>query len=354
MLLIRRFEERVVELVNANEIAGVTHEYVGQEAVAAGVCAALRPDDVITSTHRGHGHLIAKGADVRRMMAELLGRVDGLNRAPRRLDAHRRPRRSGSTAPTGSSPRARRSPPARRGASRVDGSGRDRRHVLRRRRRQPGRAARDDEPGRALEAAGGLRLREQRLRRDAGRRSARPPARSSSAPPRTAWPPSGSTAWTSRRCSRRPRRAVARAARGRRPDVPRVPDLPLLRPPHRRADDEARLPQRRGDRGAGACATRSPSRARALGEAERERIARGGRGAARRRASRSPARARGPTRRTRSSTCTRPASRPREGRRRDDAGPVPAGARQGAPRRDGRRPERLRASARTSARRCAA
>jgi pyruvate dehydrogenase E1 component alpha subunit len=80
MRTIRRFEERVVDLVNANEIAGVTHEYVGQEAVATGVCAALRHDDVITSTHRGHGHVIAKGADVRRMMAELLGRVDGLNR----------------------------------------------------------------------------------------------------------------------------------------------------------------------------------------------------------------------------------------------------------------------------------
>ena len=80
MRTIRRFEERVVDLVNANEIAGVTHEYVGQEAVATGVCAALERDDVITSTHRGHGHLIAKGADVRRMMAELLGRIDGLNR----------------------------------------------------------------------------------------------------------------------------------------------------------------------------------------------------------------------------------------------------------------------------------
>jgi TPP-dependent pyruvate/acetoin dehydrogenase alpha subunit len=80
MRTIRRFEERVVDLVNANEIAGVTHEYVGQEAVATGVCAALRRDDVITSTHRGHGHVIAKGADVARMMAELLGRVDGLNR----------------------------------------------------------------------------------------------------------------------------------------------------------------------------------------------------------------------------------------------------------------------------------
>jgi TPP-dependent pyruvate/acetoin dehydrogenase alpha subunit len=80
MRTIRRFEERIVDLVNANEIAGVTHEYVGQEAVATGVCAALSRDDVITSTHRGHGHVIAKGAEVRRMMAELFGRVDGLNR----------------------------------------------------------------------------------------------------------------------------------------------------------------------------------------------------------------------------------------------------------------------------------
>lgn len=81
MLLIRRFEERVVTLVNANEIAGVTHEYIGQEAVATGVCAALREHDVLTSTHRGHGHLIARGADPRRMMAELLGRTTGLNKA---------------------------------------------------------------------------------------------------------------------------------------------------------------------------------------------------------------------------------------------------------------------------------
>jgi TPP-dependent pyruvate/acetoin dehydrogenase alpha subunit len=79
MRMIRRFEERVVGLVNANEIAGVTHEYVGQEAVATGVCAALGPADVITSTHRGHGHVIAKGADISRMMAELLGRESGLN-----------------------------------------------------------------------------------------------------------------------------------------------------------------------------------------------------------------------------------------------------------------------------------
>ncbi len=80
MWLIRRFEERVVQLVNANEIAGTTHEYVGEEAVAVGICSALGADDVITSTHRGHGHIIAKGGDPRRMMAELFGRVTGYNR----------------------------------------------------------------------------------------------------------------------------------------------------------------------------------------------------------------------------------------------------------------------------------
>jgi len=80
MLRIRRFEERVIRLVNENEIAGVTHEYIGQEAVAVGVCAALNKDDVITSTHRGHGHIIAKGGHVNRMMAELFARVTGYNR----------------------------------------------------------------------------------------------------------------------------------------------------------------------------------------------------------------------------------------------------------------------------------
>jgi pyruvate dehydrogenase E1 component alpha subunit len=78
--LIRRFEERVVQLVAANEISGVTHEYIGQEAVATGVCAALRADDKLTSTHRGHGHLLARGASPAGMMAELMGRITGLNR----------------------------------------------------------------------------------------------------------------------------------------------------------------------------------------------------------------------------------------------------------------------------------
>ncbi|MEU4365872.1 thiamine pyrophosphate-dependent dehydrogenase E1 component subunit alpha [Micromonospora chersina] len=78
--LIRRFEERAVELVDAGEIVGGIHPYLGQEGVAAGVCAALRPADLVTGTHRGHGHVLAKGADPARMLAELCGRVTGLNR----------------------------------------------------------------------------------------------------------------------------------------------------------------------------------------------------------------------------------------------------------------------------------
>ncbi|WP_412542473.1 thiamine pyrophosphate-dependent dehydrogenase E1 component subunit alpha [Longispora sp. K20-0274] len=77
--LIRRFEERAIELVRSGEIVGGIHPYIGQEAIAAGVCGALRRDDIITSTHRGHGHVLAKGADPVRMMAELAGRSTGLN-----------------------------------------------------------------------------------------------------------------------------------------------------------------------------------------------------------------------------------------------------------------------------------
>jgi TPP-dependent pyruvate/acetoin dehydrogenase alpha subunit len=80
MRLIRGFEELALELVKAEVIAGGIHPCIGQEAVAVGVCAALRADDQITSTHRGHGHVLAKGADPRRMLAELAGRTGGLNR----------------------------------------------------------------------------------------------------------------------------------------------------------------------------------------------------------------------------------------------------------------------------------
>ena len=77
MILIREFDERAIQLRLAGKIYGAVHPYVGQEAVAVGVCARLSVTDRVTSTHRGHGHCIAKGADVRRMMAELFGRVDG-------------------------------------------------------------------------------------------------------------------------------------------------------------------------------------------------------------------------------------------------------------------------------------
>ena len=77
MLTIRRFEERASDDYHAGKIYGVVHCYIGEEAVAVGVCGALERSDQIISTHRGHGHCIAKGADLNRMMAELYGRQDG-------------------------------------------------------------------------------------------------------------------------------------------------------------------------------------------------------------------------------------------------------------------------------------
>lgn len=80
MGLVREFEERLRTLVERGVPVGPVHFYTGQEAVAVGVCAALRRSDWIASTHRGHGHCIAKGVDVRAMMAELYGKSTGTNR----------------------------------------------------------------------------------------------------------------------------------------------------------------------------------------------------------------------------------------------------------------------------------
>lgn len=80
MMTIRRFEEAVLEVYLQGLMRGLAHLYIGQEASAVGVCSALNDGDYITSTHRGHGHLIAKGGKVDRMMAEMLGKVDGYNR----------------------------------------------------------------------------------------------------------------------------------------------------------------------------------------------------------------------------------------------------------------------------------
>src|SRR5450759_3285635 len=80
MALIRAFETRVSELYRDSEIPGFVHTSLGQEAVAVGVCAALADDDYLATTHRGHGHCLAKGADVDGMMAELFAKETGLCR----------------------------------------------------------------------------------------------------------------------------------------------------------------------------------------------------------------------------------------------------------------------------------
>ena len=77
LITIRRFEEKTIRMYQEGEFGGYLHPYVGQEAVAAGACAAIGPEDYIISTHRGHGHCISKGADLGRMMAELLGKATG-------------------------------------------------------------------------------------------------------------------------------------------------------------------------------------------------------------------------------------------------------------------------------------
>jgi len=79
MVTIRKFEETVYDIYSRGVMPGLAHLYTGMEAVAVGVCAALTRQDYITSTHRGHGHLLAKGGDPKRMFAELLGKATGYN-----------------------------------------------------------------------------------------------------------------------------------------------------------------------------------------------------------------------------------------------------------------------------------
>jgi len=80
MVRIRLFENRVKDLFAAGEMPGFVHLYLGQEAVAAGACASLNDDDYITSTHRGHGHILAKGGEFKYMMAELYGKITDYNK----------------------------------------------------------------------------------------------------------------------------------------------------------------------------------------------------------------------------------------------------------------------------------
>src|ERR1700722_11337512 len=118
--LIRRFEERAIAMVRSGEIAGGIHPCNGQEAVSVGICAALRPDDVLMPQHRGHGHVLAKGIDPAALLAELAGRVTGINRA-----------RGGSPHPTAltvgvlaaTAPLGHHAPPARPPPARWGGGG---------------------------------------------------------------------------------------------------------------------------------------------------------------------------------------------------------------------------------------
>src|SRR3990172_2680470 len=77
MRLIRTFEDRVADLFTEGKLPGFVHLYAGEEAIAVGVCAHLTDRDYITSTHRGHGHCIAKGVDVKEMLAEIFGCATG-------------------------------------------------------------------------------------------------------------------------------------------------------------------------------------------------------------------------------------------------------------------------------------
>jgi len=77
MIRIRLFESKVLDLFLKNYIRGPVHLYLGEESIAVGICSVLQKDDYITSTHKGDGHCITKGGDVKRMMAELLGKSTG-------------------------------------------------------------------------------------------------------------------------------------------------------------------------------------------------------------------------------------------------------------------------------------
>ena len=123
MAKIRAFEEQVNELYKSARMPGLAHLYVGEEAVAVGVCEALRRDDFITSTHRGHGHCLAKGASVNRMFAELLGKEPGYCRG-KGGSMHIADPETATSAPTPSSAARPGSPPAPRCRPRCAGAAR--------------------------------------------------------------------------------------------------------------------------------------------------------------------------------------------------------------------------------------
>ena len=186
MHLIRRFEESAEDAYIRGQSYGTMHLSIGQEATAVGICAPLSDADYITSTHRGHGHCIAKGAEVKRMFAEFLGRETGYCRG-RGGSMHIADPAKGNLGANGIVGGG---IPIAVGAALSAKKLQDRRgrgFLLRRRRQQRGRVSRIAQHRLGLEAAGRVRLREQSLRHvgldralDRGegrRRSARRPMR---------------------------------------------------------------------------------------------------------------------------------------------------------------------------------
>ncbi len=157
MLMIRRSEEQLVKLYAAGKIYGACHTYIGEEAVATGVCAHLRHDDVAFSTHRGHGHALAKGVAPRELIAELMGRATGVS-GGRGGSMHLfKPEVGfmGSSGIVGPSITL----AARRGLHRQAAQDRPRGGgLLRRRRGQQRLVPRGDQPGHGVGAAGPVRV----------------------------------------------------------------------------------------------------------------------------------------------------------------------------------------------------
>ncbi len=164
MLMIRLFEEQVNDLYTRALMPGLAHLYIGEEAVAVGVCEALRPDDYITSTHRGHGHCLAKGASVDLMFAELLGKEAGYCKG-KGGSMHIADPATGNLGANAIVARKHRHRHRRGIFGAASGHGSSGGVLLRRRRARPGRALRSDEHGGAVEAAGDLRLRKQHVQR---------------------------------------------------------------------------------------------------------------------------------------------------------------------------------------------
>ena len=136
MMLLRRFESVAQIACREGETPGFLHLYIGEEATGVGVCAHLRPTDWVTSTHRGHGHALAKGADPRRLMAELFGKARRHAAAAAAARCISTTARSASSAPTASSAPASAMRSAIGMAARAQGTRRHRRRLLRRRRRR--------------------------------------------------------------------------------------------------------------------------------------------------------------------------------------------------------------------------